>query len=95
MFPNGLAFSVDFSKLYLSVSSPEEPAWYVYDLDDDGHLTNRRRLLDAKSMRKVKLTLTLTLTRVLLHPLAQNIFLLQSLVCCIPHNDTVYSTDLV
>lgn len=75
MFPNGLAFSTDFSKLYLAVSSPEEPAWYVYDLGDEGHLTNRRRLLDAKPMQKVRFTVFVCKagyngTRVL-HPLAR------------------------
>ena len=53
-FPNGLAFSADFSKLYLAVSSPEEPAWYVYDLGENGDLTNRRRFLDALPMREVR-----------------------------------------
>lgn len=52
-WPNGLAFSADFTKLYLAVASPKDPAWYVYDVAEDGSLSNRRLFLDAKPMKKV------------------------------------------
>ncbi|CAM9116579.1 unnamed protein product, partial [Hapterophycus canaliculatus] len=48
VWPNGLAFSPNFSKLYLAVSSPEDPAWYVYDVEKDGGLGNRKLFLDAR-----------------------------------------------
>lgn len=58
MWPNGLAFSPDFSKLYLAVSNPENPAWYVYDVNEDGDLLNRRLFVDARPMREVTLKFT-------------------------------------
>lgn len=54
-WPNGLAFSPDFSKLYLAVSSPDRPAWHVYDVGEDGELANRRLFLDARPMKEVSL----------------------------------------
>ncbi|CAM9301542.1 unnamed protein product [Ectocarpus sp. 12 AP-2014] len=51
-WPNGLAFSPDFSKLYLAVSSSERPAWHVYDVGEDGELANRRLFLDARPMKE-------------------------------------------
>ncbi|CAM9164413.1 unnamed protein product [Ectocarpus sp. 6 AP-2014] len=51
-WPNGLAFSPDFSKLYLAVSSPDRPAWHVYDVEEDGELANRRLFLDARPMKE-------------------------------------------
>lgn len=56
VWPNGLAFSEDFTKLYLALSDPDEPGWYVYDVSDDGGLTNRRLFLDAKPMREVSIS---------------------------------------
>lgn len=52
-WPTGLAFSPDSSKLYLADSSPESPAWYVYDVAEDGSLSNGRVFLDAKELQKV------------------------------------------
>eukprot|EP00752_Nemacystus_decipiens_P007272 g6509.t1 len=52
VWPNGLVFSPDSSKLYLAVSSPEDPAWYVYDVGEDGGLTNRRLFLDGRPMKE-------------------------------------------
>ncbi|CAM9264933.1 unnamed protein product [Laminaria digitata] len=52
VWPNGLAFSPDFSKLYLAVSNPENPAWYVYDVNEEGDLSNRRLFVDARPMRE-------------------------------------------
>ena len=53
VWPNGLVFSPDSSKLYLAVSSPEDPAWYVYDVGEDGGLTNRRLFLDGRPLKDV------------------------------------------
>lgn len=52
-WPTGLAFSPDSSKLYLADSSPESPAWHVYDVAEDGSLSNGRVFLDAKKLQKV------------------------------------------
>jgi hypothetical protein len=38
--PNGLAFSPDFSKLYVSESDSSDPHWRVYDVQPDGTLEN-------------------------------------------------------
>ena len=54
VWPNGLVFSPDSSKLYLAVSSPEDPAWYVYDVGEDGGLTNRRLFLDGRPLKEVR-----------------------------------------
>lgn len=53
IYPNGLAFSPDFSRLYLAVSSRDAPAWYVYDVGEDGDLLNRRLFVDARPMKEV------------------------------------------
>mmetsp|Transcript_2544 Transcript_2544/g.4624 ORF Transcript_2544/g.4624 Transcript_2544/m.4624 type:complete len:396 (+) Transcript_2544:61-1248(+) len=38
--PNGIAFSPDFSKLYVSNCDEKEPYWKVFDVQDDGSVTN-------------------------------------------------------
>ncbi|CAM9852338.1 unnamed protein product [Pylaiella littoralis] len=53
IYPNGLAFSPDFSRLYLAVSSRDAPAWYVYDVGEDGDLLNRRLFVDARPMNEI------------------------------------------
>lgn len=35
------------------MSSPEAPAWYVYDVGEDGDLLNRRLFMDARPMKEV------------------------------------------
>lgn len=45
--PNGLAFSPDFSKLYVSNSDVINPIWKVYDVSDTGILKNGRIFYDA------------------------------------------------
>ncbi|CAM9103020.1 unnamed protein product [Scytosiphon promiscuus] len=56
-WPNGLAFSPDFSRLYMSVvpppDFPEDTAWYVYDVGEDGDLANRRMFFDPSPLMKV------------------------------------------
>jgi gluconolactonase len=53
--PNGLAFSPDEKKLYICdtgiTDGPDKPSDItVYDVSDDGKLTNRKTLFDLKKM---------------------------------------------
>lgn len=48
--PNGLAFSPDFSKLYVSNSDSTHPFWKVYDVSDAGLLKNGRVFYDASAL---------------------------------------------
>lgn len=50
--PYGLAFSPDYSKLYVSNSDPVMPYWKVYDINDDGSgkLKNGRLFYNATDM---------------------------------------------
>lgn len=45
--PNGLAFSPDFSKLYVSSSEKPTSALYAYDVKDDGSIANRQVFFNA------------------------------------------------
>lgn len=45
-YPNGIAFSPDEKKLYISSSRPDK-FWMVYDVKSDGTLTNARKFYDA------------------------------------------------
>lgn len=45
--PNGLAFSPDYGKLYVSNSDSSNPYWNVYDVDDNGLLTNETLFYNA------------------------------------------------
>lgn len=48
--PNGIVFSPDESLLY--VSDPTAAAWFVFDVNKEGLILNKRLLLDAKIHRK-------------------------------------------
>lgn len=48
--PNGIAFSPDEKKLYLSDS--KAAAWLVYEVKDDGTITNGRIFYDASAFKK-------------------------------------------
>ena len=48
--PNGLAFSPDFSKMYVSNSDRASPTITVFDVSSSGALTNPRILFDASSL---------------------------------------------
>eukprot|EP01038_Epipyxis_sp_PR26KG_P011105 gene11105-14905_t len=48
--PNGLAFSPDYSKLYVSNSNKRNPYWKVFDITDDGSLTNGKLFYNASSL---------------------------------------------
>jgi gluconolactonase len=50
--PNGIAFSPDEKKLYVTDSHDKRPAWLVYDLKEDGMIENGRLFHDAKEFKK-------------------------------------------
>lgn len=45
--PNGLALSADEKTLYIGSSDDKKPAWYAYQLDDNGKIISGGILLDA------------------------------------------------
>lgn len=49
--PNGLAFSPDEKQLYVSSSDAVNPAWYVFDVTEEGFLENKRKFYDADHLR--------------------------------------------
>jgi gluconolactonase len=49
--PNGLAFSPDFQKLYVSNSDSANPVWKVFDVAEDGSLENGRVFFDGSKLR--------------------------------------------
>ncbi|TCO87042.1 gluconolactonase [Chthoniobacter flavus] len=46
-FPNGLAFSPDEKLLYVGVSDPQSAKVWVYDVQPDGTVANKRLFFDA------------------------------------------------
>ncbi len=48
ILPNGLAFSPDHKKLYVSDSDPSNRLWQVYDVQPDGSLKNSRIFFDGR-----------------------------------------------
>lgn len=50
--PNGIAFSPDYSKLYVANSDPEKAIWMVFDVDENGLLNNGKLFFDATSNTK-------------------------------------------
>jgi gluconolactonase len=50
--PNGIAFSPDEKKLYVSNADPRNPVWVVYDVKPDGTIDNRRVFFDASAFTK-------------------------------------------
>lgn len=49
-FANGLAFSPDYSKLYVSNSDPENPIIKSYDVNDDGTLAKGKVFFNATEL---------------------------------------------
>ena len=45
--PNGIALTPDESQLMVSNSDPEKARWYIYDVNDDGTLSNGKVFFDA------------------------------------------------
>ena len=55
--PNGLAFSPDFSKLYISNSDPNNAYWKVFDVSPNtGALSNGRIFYDANALMDIEKT---------------------------------------
>ena len=50
--PNGIAFSPDEKRLYVSDVDPLHAAWLVFDVRDDGTVTNGQVLFDAARWRQ-------------------------------------------
>lgn len=50
--PNGIAFSPDYSKLYVANSDPDRATWMVYDVDKNGLLQSGKVLFDATAKTK-------------------------------------------
>jgi gluconolactonase len=51
-FPNGVALSPDQSRLYVSISDPNDPKLVVYDLGPDGLPTSKAVFFDAMRLRE-------------------------------------------
>lgn len=45
--PNGIAFSLDYKKLYVANSDPENAIWMVYDVNKNGLLENGKVFFDV------------------------------------------------
>jgi gluconolactonase len=52
--PNGIAFSPDEKKLYISNADPMNAVWMVYDVKADGNIENGRVLFNATAWTKSK-----------------------------------------
>jgi gluconolactonase len=50
--PNGIAFSPDESKAYVSNTDPSNAIWTVFDVDQDGIFTNAKVFFDATKYAK-------------------------------------------
>ena len=50
--PNGIAFSPDYSKLYVANSDRNKAIWMVYELNKEGSLKNGKLFFDATEMTK-------------------------------------------
>lgn len=48
--PNGVGLSPDNRKLYVSHSGTDEAVWYVYDVDDEGLVSNRKVFFNGTSL---------------------------------------------
>ncbi len=52
--PNGIAFSPDETKLFVSNAEPANAVWMVYDVKADGTITNGRVFFNATAWTKTK-----------------------------------------
>jgi gluconolactonase len=48
--PNGIAFSPDYSKLYIAVSNPQHAVWYEYDVITEAKIANKRIFYNATAL---------------------------------------------
>lgn len=49
-FPNGIAFSPDYTKCYVANSDPKMAIWKVYDVDEQGNFQNGKVFYDVASL---------------------------------------------
>lgn len=59
-WPNGLTFSGDNTKLCVAEADVDNPDWHVFDVSEDGGLSNQNVFSDAGSMYEVRLFLGTT-----------------------------------
>ncbi|HXV79857.1 MAG TPA: SMP-30/gluconolactonase/LRE family protein [Candidatus Binatia bacterium] len=52
--PNGIAFSPDEKKLYISNADPANAVWMVYDITADGGIANGKNFFNATAWTKTK-----------------------------------------
>jgi len=52
--PNGIALSLDESKIYVANSDGKNPIWMVYDIDENGDFTNGKVFFDATELGKTR-----------------------------------------
>ena len=52
--PNGIAFSPDEKKLYISNADPANAVWLVFDVNPDGTIVNRKVLFNGTAWAKTK-----------------------------------------
>jgi gluconolactonase len=52
--PNGIAFSPDEKKLYVSNADPTNAVWMAYDIMPDGSIANGKVLFNATAWTKTK-----------------------------------------
>lgn len=50
--PNGIAFSPHEKTLYVTNVHPDRPAWFGYDVKEDGRIANGRVFFDAAQWKK-------------------------------------------
>jgi gluconolactonase len=48
--PNGIAFSPDYSKIYIAVSNPQHAVWYEYDVISEEKIANKRIFYNATTL---------------------------------------------
>ncbi len=46
-YPNGIELIGDSKRVIVAVSDPENPSWYIYDVDESGLLSNRQSFASA------------------------------------------------
>lgn len=51
-YPNGIGFSPDETKMYIASSYSPKPAWYMFDINEKGKVSNKRTMFDATNFKK-------------------------------------------
>lgn len=52
--PNGIAFSADEKRLYVTDVDPSRPSWLAFEVKDDGTIANGRVFFDAAPFKKTR-----------------------------------------